>query len=207
MPAKFIFAFFFVILINRDLIQAQDEADKYLPKPSSSPNPSQQAQINRKYGMFMHFGINTFNNKEWSDGTLDPMSYNPPEIDAEQWVSSAKKAGMKYVILITKHHDGFCLWDSKYTTYDIGSSGNKTNVVEAVAKACKKYDMGLGLYYSIWDRHQNPKTSDVSLDSAYNAYMIKQLKELLDIAYYCTTGLPSFAEIRNFVVLFTFSPR
>lgn len=131
--------------------------------------------------MFMHFGINTFNNKEWSDGTLNPKTYNPPVVDADQWVASAKKAGMKYVIMITKHHDGFCMWDSKYTTYDVGSSGNPTNVVEAVAMACKKYGMGLGLYYSAWDRHQNPKVDDPSLDSAYNAYAIAQIKELFAI--------------------------
>ena len=89
---------------------------------------------------------------------------------------------MKYVILIAKHHDGFCLWDSKYTEYDVASSGNKTNVVEAVAKACKKYDIGLGLYYSLWDRKVNGDVKDQTQDAAYNEYMIKQLKELITIA-------------------------
>ena len=173
---------FAMLMLLSVMLYAQTDNDSYILQPANSPNPGQQAHIDRRYGMFMHFGINTFNDKEWSDGTLDPSTYNPPEIDADQWVSSAKKAGMKYVVMISKHHDGFCLWDSKYTTYDVGSSGNKTNVVEAVAKACKKYDMGLGIYYSIWDRHQNPKTTDPSLDSAYNVYMINQIKELFDIA-------------------------
>ena len=181
MPTNSLLSFLILILTSANSLSAQDNNSLYLPHPSSSPNANQQAQIDRKYGMFMHFGINTFNDKEWSDGTLSPSSYNPPEIDADQWVLSAKNAGMKYVIMISKHHDGFCMWDSKYTSYDIGSSGNKTNVVEAVAKACKKYDIGLGIYYSLWDRHENPKVNDSTLDPAYNAYVINQLKELLAI--------------------------
>ena len=132
--------------------------------------------------MFIHFGINTFHDEEWTDGSKPASSYNPPTIDAEQWIKSAKDAGMKYVILITKHHDGFCLWDSKYTEYDVASSGNPTNVVEAVAKACKKYDIGLGLYYSLWDRKENPQVEKQELDAAYNQYMINQIKELIKIA-------------------------
>lgn len=152
-----------------------------LPKPSHSPNKAQMAQINRKYGMFLHFGINTFHDQEWTDGTKPASSYRPTVIDAEQWIRTARDAGMKYVILITKHHDGFCLWDSKYTDYDVASSGNTTNVVEAVAKACKKYNIALGLYYSLWDRHCNADVNDQGKDSAYNAYMLKQLDELIDI--------------------------
>lgn len=153
-----------------------------LPIASEKPNKAQKAQINRKYGMFMHFGINTFHDMEWTDGSKLASSYNPSTIDADQWIRTAKNAGMKYVILITKHHDGFCLWDSKMTDYDVASSGNPTNVVEAVAKACKKHNIGLGLYYSLWDRHQNGNVKDKSLDKAYNEYMISQLTELLTIA-------------------------
>lgn len=153
-----------------------------LPTPSAKPNKAQQQQIARKYGMFIHFGINTFHDEEWTDGSKPASSYRPTRIDAEQWVRTAKDAGMKYIILITKHHDGFCLWDSKYTEYDVANSDNQTNVVEAVAKACKKYDIGLGLYYSLWDRKVNGDVADQSQDAAYNEYMIKQLKELIAIA-------------------------
>ncbi|MES2775085.1 MAG: alpha-L-fucosidase [Bacteroidota bacterium] len=152
-----------------------------VPTPSRTPNKAQQKMIARKYGMFIHFGINTFHDQEWTDGSKPAPSYNPPVIDAEQWVQTAKNAGMKYVILITKHHDGFCLWDSKYTEYDVANGGNKTNVVEAVAKACKKYNIGLGLYYSLWDRNKNGKTKDSSLDASYNEYMLNQLDELITI--------------------------
>jgi len=151
------------------------------PKPSHAPSKEQLAQIKRKYGMFIHFGINTFCDEEWTDGARPPSIYRPTIIDADQWIATAKAAGMKYVILVTKHEDGFCLWDSKYTDYDVGSSGNRTNVVKAVARACRKYGLSLGLYYSLWDRHLNPDPSDTSLDKAYNTYLIAQLKELIAI--------------------------
>ncbi len=160
---------------------AQIKQRLILPEPSTVPSKAQKKQIARKYGMFIHFGINTFHDEEWTDGSKPASSYAPTRIDADQWIRTARDAGMKYVILITKHHDGFCLWDSRYTTYDVASSGNPTNVVEAVAKACKKYGIGLGLYYSLWDRKQNADVGDYTLDAAYNEYMIAQLKELLDI--------------------------
>ena len=151
------------------------------PIPGTEPGKYQLQQIERKYGMFIHFSINTFFDEEWSDGSLPASEYKPTAIDADQWVKTAKDAGMKYVILVTKHHDGFCLWPSSYTPYTVKNSGNKTNVVAAVAKACKKYNIGLGLYYSLWDRRQNGNTQDTSLDRPYNKFLIGQLKELMAI--------------------------
>lgn len=174
---KKVFLIFFVICS----ITVFPQKNVIVPIPSKVPNEAQKKMIARKYGMFIHFGINTFQDQEWTDGSIAASSYNPTTIDAEQWVKTAKNAGMKYVILITKHHDGFCLWDSKYTEYDVANSGNKTNVVEAVAKACKKYNIGLGLYYSLWDRNKNADTKDSTLDAKYNQYMINQLEELIGI--------------------------
>ena len=151
------------------------------PRPSQKPSKYQLEQIHRRYGMFIHFGINSFWDEEWTDGSKPPSSFAPDTIDADQWISTAKQAGMKYVILVTKHVDGFCLWDSKYTDYDVVSSSNKTDVVSAVARACKKYGVQLGLYYSLWDRHQNADLKNVSLDKAYNRYMINQIRELITI--------------------------
>jgi alpha-L-fucosidase len=88
---------------------------------------------------------------------------------------------MKYMILVTKHHEGFCLWDSKYTDYDVASSSNATNVVQELTKECAKQGMRLGLYYSLWDRKQNPNVKDMSADAAYNQYMLNQLNELVDM--------------------------
>jgi len=163
-----------------------------MPVPSHQPSEAQKKQIERKYGMFIHFGINTFHDQEWTDGSKPASSYCPTKIDAEQWVKTAKDAGMKYIILITKHHDGFCLWDSKYTDYDVASSANRTNVVEEVAKACKKHGIGLGLYYSLWDRKVNGDVENQSQDSVYNDYMVKQLNELMDIAQKNNTDIVEF---------------
>lgn len=147
--------------------------------PSAEPNPVQLAQAARKYGMFIHFGINTFNDVEWSDGTLPVSSYNPKAIHADQWIKTAYDAGMSYVILITKHHDGFTLWNSKYTGYGVGNSPVKTDVIAEVARACKKYGIQLGLYYSLWDRHEPCYGND----GEYVRYMKNQLTELLDGRY------------------------
>ena len=129
--------------------------------------------------MFLHFGINTFNNTEWSDGKLPIESYRPTGIDADSWVKTAYAAGMNYVILITKHHDGFCLWDTHTTAYSVNYSPNKTDVVKAVSEACQKYGIKLGLYYSLWDRHEKCYKND----EQYVQYMEKQLTELMDGRY------------------------
>jgi len=145
------------------------------PTPSDKLNKIQQSQVERGYGMFIHFGINTFNEIEWSKGNLPASSYNPTNLDCDQWVKVAKDAGFRYVILITKHHDGFCLWNSKFTDYDVAASPVKTDVVSEVAKACKKYGLKLGLYYSLWDRHEPSYKNTLE----YNKFMKNQLTELM----------------------------
>lgn len=151
-----------------------------ITQPSGTlPTKAQQAQIDRMFGMFVHFGINTFNNTEWSDGKLPVQSYCPSAIDAGEWVETAYKAGMKYIIIISKHHDGFCLWDTDTTDYCVNKSPNKTDVVAEVAKACKKYGVKLALYYSLWDRHEKCYRNS----EKYTQYMEKQLSELLGGKY------------------------
>lgn len=150
------------------------------PVPSNTPNPHQQTQIDRVYGMFCHFGINTYAGHEWTDGTVPPEVYAPPADIAEradQWVKTARDAGMRYFLCITKHHDGFCLWDSAATRYDIGNprAGNHTDIVRAVSDACKKYGIAFAIYYSSWDRHEPSFADPVQ----YKEYMKKQLTELL----------------------------
>lgn len=161
--------------------QVSENEKMILPVPSKLPSAAQRQQIDRRYGMFIHFGINTFHNEEWTDGSKPASSYCPTSVDADQWIRTARNAGMRYVILVAKHHEGFCLWDSRYTEYDVARSGNPTNVIEAVAKACKKYHIDLGLYYSLWDRKENADVKNISSDEAYNNYMIHQLNELMDI--------------------------
>lgn len=144
--------------------------------PSDHPNPTQEEMQKRKYGMFIHFGINTFGETEWSDGTIPAERYNPEDLDCDQWIRVAKEAGFRYVLLTVKHHDGFCLWDSRYTDYDVASSPVKTDVVRAVSDACKKYGLQFAIYYSLWDRHEPAYTSKDF--NEYIDYMCKQLDEL-----------------------------
>lgn len=145
--------------------------------PASEPNETQRRMTERGYGMFVHFGMNTFIEQEWSDGTADAKEYAPTALDCDQWVRMAKDAGFRYVLLVTKHHDGFCLWDSKLTDYDVASSGDPTDVVGAVAEACRKYGLQFGIYYSLWDRHE-PSYRDQDFNR-YVDFMAGQLTELM----------------------------
>lgn len=132
---------------------------------------------NRNYGLMMHFGINTFNTLQWSDGTIDPSTYNPETIDADQWARVASEAGMTHIVVVSMHHDGFCMWDTKQTDYKVTNpkSGNQTDVLKELSQACKKYGIKLGLYYSLWNRHE----SYYSNDEVYNQHMMDQFTELL----------------------------
>lgn len=144
---------------------------------TAQPTDLQRRLIDRKYGMFVHFGPNTFQDLEWSDGTAQTSIYNPTHLDCDQWVRVARDAGFRYVLLVTKHHDGFCLWDSKYTDYDVASSPVKTDVVRAVSDACRKYGLQFAVYYSLWDRHE-PSYRDENF-GRYIEYMEGQLTELM----------------------------
>jgi alpha-L-fucosidase len=150
-------------------------------KPSTEPSAGQRAQMERQFGMFLHFGVNTFGNTEWSDGGIDPRSYKPESVDAEGWVRAAWEAGMNYVLLITKHHDGFCLWNTKTTRYGVNYSGNTTDVAAELAGACEKYGLKLGLYYSLWDRREPSYKTDFA--GSYVPLMLEQLRELMDGRY------------------------
>lgn len=159
-----------------------------------SPNDSEQAIITKAANVtpsarqlrwqqleltaFFHFGMNTFTGNEWGTGKEDPILFNPTHLDARQWVRSVKEAGIKQVIITAKHHDGFCLWPSKYTEHSVKNSpwkNGKGDVVKEVAAACKEYHVGFGVYLSPWDRNSPLYGSG----DAYNNYFLNQLTELL----------------------------
>jgi alpha-L-fucosidase len=145
-----------------------------LPKPT----PQQLAWQESELTMFLHFGVNTFTDREWGDGKEDPAIFNPLELDTRQWVQIAKETGFKYMILTAKHHDGFCLWQTQYTEHSVKNSpwkDGKGDVVRELADACQESGLKMGLYLSPWDRHE-PTYGD---SPAYNQYFKNQLIELL----------------------------
>lgn len=142
-----------------------------------TPTPAQLAWQKDGFGVFFHFGVNTFHGKEWSDGTLPASSFNPTALDAEQWVAAALAAGAKYVVLTAKHHDGFCLWPTATTEYSVASSpwrDGQGDVVAEVVAACRKLGMKLGLYLSPWDRNAQCYPDP----AAYDEFYLRQLREL-----------------------------
>jgi alpha-L-fucosidase len=142
----------------------------------AGPTPIQKEWMDLKLGMFIHFGINTYYDVEWSDGTLDPIKFNPSELDTDQWCRVAKQAGMKYIVFVTKHHDGFCNWPSLFTRYTVKNTPYKKDVLREVVNSARKHDLKVGLYYSLWDRHE--KSHDTN-EWAYIEFMKDQLRELL----------------------------
>jgi alpha-L-fucosidase len=105
------------------------------------------------YGMFIHFGMSTFLQKEIPDGTAPLSTYAPDRLDVDQWVSVARDAGMKYIVLTAKHVAGHCLWPSKHTSYTVANSPVKVNVFEQFCKSCEKRDILPAFYYCSWDNH------------------------------------------------------
>lgn len=106
-----------------------------------------------KYGMFIHFGMSTFDGVELSRGDKPSNYYAPPKVNVDQWIQVARDSGMTYAILTAKHVAGHALWPTKHSDYHVGTSGNKTDVVEAFVKACEKHGILPGIYYCSWDNH------------------------------------------------------
>jgi alpha-L-fucosidase len=141
------------------------------------PSPQQVHWQDLEFGVIVHFGTNTFLDREWGDGTADPKVFNPDHVDPAQWVRAAKSAGAKYVVLVAKHHDGFALWPTDQSDYSVKASpwmNGKGNLVQMTEQAVRKQGMEFGVYLSPWDRHE-PSYKD---SPAYDKHYMAQMDEL-----------------------------
>ncbi|HXD73616.1 MAG TPA: alpha-L-fucosidase [Vicinamibacterales bacterium] len=142
------------------------------------PSPSQLEWQRDELALFLHFGVNTFTNREWGDGTESPSIFAPAKLDARQWARAARAGGFRAMILTAKHHDGFCLWPTKTTEHSVKRSpfrGGSGDVVREFVDACRAESLKPGLYLSPWDRNAR-----VYGDSPrYNDFYCEQLTELL----------------------------
>ena len=140
------------------------------------PNARQIEWYHREMQMFVHFGMNTFTNLEWGTGSESPNSFAPTALDCGQWCRTAKNAGFKSMILVAKHHDGFCIWPSAQTTHDVASSSWRNgagDVVKEFTDSCAKYGLKAGIYLSCGDFHHDGTVPN------YEQFYLDQTKELI----------------------------
>ncbi|NNC13495.1 alpha-L-fucosidase [Planctomonas sp. JC2975] len=143
------------------------------PQPTTAQREWQRWGL----GVFLHVGVNTFADVEWSDGTLAASSFDPADLDARVWLRDAAAAGARYVVLTAKHHDGFCLWPTATTDYSVASSpwrDGRGDLVREVADAAAAEGIGFGVYLSPWDRHERSYADP----AAYDDFYVRQLTEL-----------------------------
>ncbi len=147
-------------------------AQKEVPRPTKA----QLAWHDMEFYLFMHFGPNTFTDLEWGKGNEKEEVFNPTDLDCEQWCRIAKASGAKGIIITAKHHDGFCLWPSKFSRHTVRESkwkDGKGDVLKELSAACKKYGLKFGVYISPWDRnHPDYGTS------TYNNVFVNMMKEI-----------------------------
>ncbi|MGG7213265.1 alpha-L-fucosidase [Clostridium nigeriense] len=167
----------------------------------ATPNESQLQYHEEELAAFIHFGMNTFTNSEWGNGKEDPNTFNPTDLDADEWVKTLKDAGFKRIIIVGKHHDGFAIWKSAVTEHDIEKStdwqatqGGEGDVLEEVSKACTKYDMDMGIYLSPWDANApsygygTGTNDETDSNGDYNEFYMSQLREILGNDKYGNNG-------------------
>lgn len=208
-----------LILLSMQLVTAQQNNNQidFLNESQEKIDQRMKWFNDAKYGMFIHFGLYSQLGGEWKGESIDgyaewiqssadipaqeyamlAATFNPIDFDADFIASTAKKAGMKYIVITTKHHEGFCLWDSKYTNFDVASTPFKgRDILAELSQACKKYGLKFGTYYSIIDWHHTSQERNIdgndgwsrwgevriktNQKKAYVAYMKNQIKELVD---------------------------
>jgi alpha-L-fucosidase len=146
---------------------------------SDRPSPAQLAWHETGFYLFIHFGPNTFTDEEWGHGTEPEDIFNPTQLDCAQWCRVAKAAGARGIIITAKHHDGFCLWPSKYSTHTVRESkwrNGEGDVLRELSEACRAQGLLLGFYLSPWDRN-HPKYGTTEYNDVYVATMTELMTQ------------------------------
>lgn len=200
---KLILAIIVILLLGSNIFSQTN----FLSESQKDKDSRMQWWRDAHFGMFIHWGLYAIPAGEWKDETKHaewirttaeiPLEtynkflpqFNPIQFDAEEWVLTAKNAGMEYIVITSKHHDGFCLFDSKYTDYDVMSTPFKRDILKELSDASQKHGIKLGFYYSIMDWHHNDylprrgwektRSTEGASYERYIVYMKNQLKELL----------------------------
>jgi alpha-L-fucosidase len=183
-----------LLVIAIGVATAQDAID-------IKPSPQQVAWQDLEFGVIIHFGTNTFLDREWGDGTADPKIFNPTAFDPEQWMRAIQAAGARYVVLVAKHHDGFCLWPSAQTDYSVKSSpweNGTGDVVRRVSDVARKYGLKFGVYLSPWDRHEPRYANSAEYDKYYAAQLDELATNYGDLVEFWLDGAGSAGHVYNF---------
>jgi alpha-L-fucosidase len=193
-PRLALLAAFLLLVFAIGVATAQDAID-------IKPSPQQVAWQDLEFGVIIHFGTNTFLDREWGDGTADPKIFNPTAFDPEQWMRAIQAAGARYVVLVAKHHDGFCLWPSAQTDYSVKSSpweNGTGDVVRRVSDVARKYGLKFGVYLSPWDRHEPRYANSAEYDKYYAAQLDELATNYGDLVEFWLDGAGSAGHVYNF---------
>jgi alpha-L-fucosidase len=194
MPSARTFRYLLLALITSPFATAQNVVDL-------KPSPQQVEWQDLEMGAIIHFGPNTFMDREWGDGTADPKVFNPTQFDPDQWMKALQAAGIRYVIFVAKHHDGFCLWPTAQTDYSVKSSpfeNGKGDVVGKVEQAARKYGMKFGVYLSPWDRHEPRYSNSAEYDKYYTAELDELAQHYGQLQEFWLDGAGSGGHVYNF---------
>ena len=165
------------------------------------PTPQQVEWQDLEFGVLVHFGTNTFLDREWGDGKADPGVFNPSDLDADQWMQAIQSAGAKYVVMVAKHHDGFCLWPTAQTDYSVKASpwrDGKGDLLREVSDAARKHGLKLGVYLSPWDRHEPRYENSTEYDKYYGAQLDEIAQNYGQLVEFWLDGAGSGGHVYNF---------
>ena len=187
-----------LIVISAFTLSAPSAAQNFV---DLTPSPQQVEWQNLEFGVIVHFGLNTYTNKEWGSGKVSPSVFNPTRFDPNQWVEAAQAAGARYLVFVAKHHDGFCLFPTPLTKYSVASSpweNGHGDVVGAVEEACRRHGMKFGIYLSPWDRHEPSYSSNKEYDKFYQGLMQELITRYGPLAEFWLDGAGSAGHVYDF---------